>query len=340
MTAPDHRTAGTGSPHTGSPHTDRPHTDRPAPGTPATTTPPAYEIPPMTPRRWLESLGARAAFGFARLIGLERASATGAWLARTIGPRIKVSRIARRNIARAFPDLDPPAVEAILRGMWDNLGRTAFEVVHLDRFDCTGADPSRVEVIGGEHVFTARDDDRPGIFVSGHFGNWELASLAATQQGIELTQVYRAANDTAVEQLIQASRRRAGGATDFLPKGARTAREIIKRLKAGGHLAMLIDQKLNTGTALPFFGRDAMSTTAHAEFAVRFNAPMITARVERLHGPRFRVIIDPPIDPAPLPHETPDQAADRLARLVNTRLENWIRARPDLWFWVHKRWPD
>lgn len=331
MTTPDHRTTGTGS---------RTATSGPETGTPATTTPPAYEIPPMTPRRWLESLGARAAFGFARLIGLERASATGAWLARTIGPRIKVSRIARRNIARAFPDLDPPAVEAILRGMWDNLGRTAFEVVHLDRFDCTGADPSRVEVIGGEHVFTARDDDRPGIFVSGHFGNWELASLAATQQGIELTQVYRAANDTAVEQLIQASRRRAGGATDFLPKGARTAREIIKRLKAGGHLAMLIDQKLNTGTALPFFGRDAMSTTAHAEFAVRFNAPMITARVERLHGPRFRVIIDPPIDPTPLPHETPDQAADRLARLVNTRLENWIRARPDLWFWVHKRWPD
>ena len=224
--------------------------------------------------------------------------------------------------------------------MWDNLGRTAFEIAHLDRFDCTGRDPARVEVIGHEHALAARDDGRPGIFVSGHYGNWELASLAATQSGIALTQVYRQANDTEIEKLIQHSRRRAGGATDFLPKGAKAAREIMKRLKAGGHLAMLIDQKLNTGTALPFFGRDAMTTTAHGEFAVRFNAPLITAHVERLGGPRFRITIDPPIDPTPEPGETPNQAAERLTRLVNARLEGWIRERPDLWFWVHKRWPD
>lgn len=303
-------------------------------------TPFTPEAPPMTFRRRLESLSGRLAFGFARLLGLERASAFGGWLARSIGPRIKVSRIARRNLARAFPELGADEIERIVRAMWDNLGRTAFEIAHLDRFDCTGGDPARVEVIGREYVLEARDDGRPGIFVSGHYGNWELASLAATQSGITLSQVYRQANDTEIEKLIQHSRRRAGGATDFLPKGARTAREIMKRLKAGGHLAMLIDQKLNTGTPLPFFGRDAMTTTAHGEFAVRFDAPLVTARVERLGGPRFRITIDPPIDPTPEPGETLEQAAERLTRLVNARLEGWIRERPDLWFWVHKRWPD
>ena len=101
---------------------------------------------------------------------------------------------------------------------------------------------------------------------------------------------------------------------------------------------MLVDQKLNDGIAVPFFGRPAMTAPALALLALRFDCDVLPARVERLRGARFRLTVCPPL---PLPHSG-NQNADvaGLTAAVTAALEAWIRDRPEQWFWLHRRWPD
>lgn len=282
-----------------------------------------------------EALAVRLAFAFFASLSLDRASAVGGFLGRVIGPRLAVSRRAERNLGRALPELDRGTVRAIVRRMWDNLGRVVGEYPHLGDIDCY-ADDGRVEVIGAEHIDRLRDDGKGGIFFSAHIANWEIMPLAALQRGVELTHVYRAANNPLVEEIIQRVRTRHRGR--YVAKGATGALRMLAALKDGGHLAMLVDNKYNEGIPVPFFGRDAMTAPTLAQLALRYDCPIVPARIERLQGARFRVTALPPLEV----ESSGDQAADVAAtmRRVNGLLEEWIRERPEQWFWLHHRWPE
>jgi len=133
----------------------------------------------------LEAWGSASLFGGFRLLPLDCASALGAALARRIGPFLGVSKHARRNISRAFPELSQTEIARVVAGMWDNLGRVAAEYPHLRKirvFEPGGC----VETHGFEHVHQAVAAQRRMIFVTGHIANWEIAALAAVQSGISV----------------------------------------------------------------------------------------------------------------------------------------------------------
>ncbi|MHC8508999.1 MAG: LpxL/LpxP family acyltransferase [Rhodospirillales bacterium] len=292
------------------------------------------------------ALGALARGG-AAVIGVlppRMASDLGGWLAQTIGPRLKVSETARRNLRAAFPQWTPARVEGVLHQVWDNFGRTVFEFPHLDKLTFDGPDPD-VTVTGAEHIYALRDDGAPGIFYSGHLANWEVLAVTALHHGIDLDLVYRAPNNPAAEEVF--SRRRLGRG-ELIPKGAKGARRVLKRLGEGRHLGLLADQKMNDGAAAPFFGRPAMTAPALAQLALRFKCPVSAARIERRGAMKFHVTVH-----APEVFEQSNgggggggggetRAADVLKIMtdVNARLESWIRERPGEWLWLHKRWPD
>jgi KDO2-lipid IV(A) lauroyltransferase len=284
---------------------------------------------------WSDAVeGAAVGFFFAlcRILPLDLASGFGGWLGRRIGPGLGVTAQARRNLAAALPDLPPAEIERVIAGMWDNLGRVAAEYPHVRRlriFDSGG----RVETSGLEHIDRAVAAGRRMILVSGHLANWEIAALAATQLGVEVVQVYRTANNPFVDRMI---RRFRGRQSEFIPKEA-VGRRAVAALRRGAHLAILADQKLNEGLAVPFFGRPAMTAPTVALLALRFGCDVLPSRVERIAGARFRLTIEPPL---PLP-DSGDRAADvaSLMAAVNATLERWIRDTPEQWFWVHRRWP-
>ncbi len=134
------------------------------------------------------------------------------------------------------------------------------------------------------------------------------------------------------------ARRRVDPQSALIRKGAEGGRQVLSALKAGRSLCILVDQKMNEGIEARFFGRPAMTTPAFAQLALRFGIPVVPVRFERLGGPRFRVTVEAPIEPSP----TGDLAADvaALVQAVNDRIEAWVRARPEQWFWVHRRWRD
>ncbi|HEV8680938.1 MAG TPA: lauroyl acyltransferase [Stellaceae bacterium] len=292
---------------------------------------------PVAPIHWrhrVEACGAAVFFAATRALPIDAASAFGGALARLIGPRLGISARARRNLCAALPELPAAEIERVVRGMWDNLGRVAAEYPHL-RHIRVFAPGGRVETVGTEHLDRAIAAGRPVIVFGGHLGIWEIAALAAGQYGIDVAQVYRAANNPLVDRMIAGIR---GAGSEFIPKGAIASRRALAALRRGAHLTLLADQKQNDGIPVAFFGRPAMTAPALAQLALHFDCTVLPARVERLRGAHFRVTVHPPLALPKSRERAVDVAA--LMELVNQTLETWIRERPEQWFWLHRRWPD
>lgn len=275
-----------------------------------------------------------AVIGFFRLLGLKWASNFGGFMARNIGPRISPANRARRNLALTMPELSPEEVEKIIYEMFDNLGRTAAEYAHLAKF--SKADLGEyVEVVGEEIIHSVRAEGKGAILVSGHFANWELMPLALRKYGGKGAEIYRAPNNPFIDDWLIKQR-----ATNIfpvqIPKGAEGGRALLKVVRSGQDMAMLVDQKMNDGIPVPFFGLEAMTPPAAAALSLRYKVPIIPVRMERVKGTKFRLIVSPP----PSLPSTGDMNMDtyNLCVWLNEFLEKAIRERPSQWLWLHQRW--
>lgn len=279
-------------------------------------------------RHLLEAAALWLLFAAFRTMPLDWASAIGGWMARAAGPCLKAHRVAQENLQTALPELPADARKKILRSMWDNLGRVAAELPHLPG----SALVDRVMVRGEERL---PPPGKQALFFSGHLSNWELLPSIPYRRGRGITLIYRHANNPYVDKMIE--RLRANHASHQIPKGPRGGFGLARALKKEQSICMLVDQKMNDGLAVPFFGRDAMTAPAIAELALRYDLPIIPARVVRGCGAHFEVFIHPPLSY----DRTGDDAKDALSIMtaINALLESWIREHPGQWFWVHQRWP-
>lgn len=280
------------------------------------------------PRYMLEALPVYLLYGICALLPVDAASGLGGWLARTIGMRMGVSRRAEHNLQRAMPELDAAARRNIIRGMWDNLGRVFAEYPHLPHL------MPRCQVTGDAALTAMVTNGKGGIVISGHLANWELGSLVALGMQTPLAVIYRAPNNPYVDALIKKARQKLSPLT--LPKGTEGAIHLMRHLRNHGYAGILIDQKLNEGILVPFFGIDARTASAPAEMAIRFDCPIVIARVVRVRGAHFQVEIIPVVIPN-TGNRTADTAA--LTGAMTAQLELWIREHPEQWLWLHNRWP-
>jgi KDO2-lipid IV(A) lauroyltransferase len=285
-------------------------------------------------RYFFEAIPLYFLYGFFRLLPLDAASAVGGWALSKLGPRFKSTKYARINIKLAFPEKNEAEIEKIVKGMWNNLGRVLGEFPHLPNINAY-ANKDRIELIGEEHALPFIENKLGCILFSGHLANWEVSSLLAANRGIPLHRIYRHSNNPFVEKLVLFARRSILG--ELIPKGRSGAKKCLHYLKNKELLAMLVDQKLNKGVAIPFFGHIAKTAAAPAEFAYRFNCPLIPTRVERLKGARFRVHVYRPL----VLKDTGDKTKniEQTMSEINALLETWIRENPEQWLWIHRRWP-
>ncbi|MGH6976035.1 MAG: lauroyl acyltransferase, partial [Stellaceae bacterium] len=196
-----------------------------------------------------EAAGLWAIIALFGLLPVDGASAVGGWIGRTIGPRLGISRRAHTNLRRALPDNSESQNRRIVRGMWDNLGRSVAEFPHLETICAAGS--RRVEIVNGQDIAALRDEGRPAILFGGHFANWEVGpSTVHRLLGPSLLSVFRASNNPWADRVL----RRWIPARRAVAKGADGGRDLLRHLQGGGHVAMLVDQKMNDGIAVPFFG--------------------------------------------------------------------------------------
>ena len=262
-----------------------------------------------------------------------RVSAVGAALRGRAGPLIRKHRMLCANLATAFPEWSPAEVERMARASWAQLGRVIAEFPHFAAlFD--PADP-RVEVVDPHRVLSAAAAGRPVILAGAHLGNWELLAAAAVQRGVPLTVVHAARANPGVESMVERHRRALG--CGFLEQGE-SVHAMLRQIRQGRSIGVLVDQRYDKGEAVPFFDREAMTSVAPALLAVRFGLPFVPARCERLQGCRFRVTYEPPLAPDPNLRE-PRAVARDLTRRLNERFAAWISERPAEWLCIKRRWP-
>ncbi|MBU4435134.1 MAG: lysophospholipid acyltransferase family protein [Alphaproteobacteria bacterium] len=282
----------------------------------------------------LEALGFDLFIAMFRLLGVDAASNLGGWLGRTFGPLSGAHKVAERNLKLAFPEKDAAWRAETLVAQWDGLGRSFAEFPLMDKIlPSTG----RVEVINKERLTEIAEKRIPVVFVSGHLSNWEVMPAAIVDSGVDCEMTYRAANNPYVDTRIKESRFRYGVRL-FAPKGGDGSRELLRGMREGRSVALMNDQKFNSGVAAPFFGHDARTAPGPTRLAIRFGTVLQPMSVQRIKGARFRAIVHDPITPP----STGDRSADIEAgvRMINTFLEERIRERPAEWFWVHRRWPN
>jgi KDO2-lipid IV(A) lauroyltransferase len=283
--------------------------------------------------------GAEAAIFFAfmalfRVIGLEAATALGGFIGRNIFSLLPPDRTARRNLLAAFPEKSEAERDTIRMTMWDNLGRVVAEYPHLEKFSPLGNDP-RITLT----FLTAETPEayrgQAVMFLSGHFANWEMMPIVGEQYGLHGATVVRPPNNPYIADWI--ARQRAINGPDALLAKHSAARRMMTQLRGNKALYMLIDQKLREGIAVPFFGRDAMTTPAPAALALKLGTRILMATNRRTRGARFHVTVSPGPDFQPSGDETRD-IRDLTASLT-ARIEEMVRADPGQWLWIHNRWP-
>ena len=281
----------------------------------------------------------RGAFALVRALGPDRASDLGAAGARLLGPLTPAHRVARENIEASFPAKTPTERAAILRGAWENLGRTAAEYVHLATlfdFDIARPNAGRIEIPEESiaRFLQLREDGRPAILFAAHLANWELPAVAAKAYGLPSAALYRTPNNPRIALDVLRMRRDVMG--ELIPAGTTAPIRMMEALDAGLHLGMLVDQRFGRGPRIRFLGRAASANPLLARLARRFDCPVHGARAIRLPGNRFRLELTEAVT---LPRDARGQVDIQAAtQAVNDIIAGWVREHPDQWLWQHRRW--
>jgi Kdo2-lipid IVA lauroyltransferase/acyltransferase len=174
------------------------------------------------------------------------------------------------------------------------------------------------------------------IFVTGHFGFWELQAMVHALRVEPITMLARTLDNPALNRVLEDIRTRTGNAVIYR-KG--TIRRILRVLQEGHGVAVLIDQHIQTrdAIAVDFFQRPAATTAAVAALALRTGAPIMPVFALPMPGGRYRMIYEHPVEPPPA--DSPDPVRELTQRCTDV-LEMYVRRHPELWLWMHRRWRD
>lgn len=279
----------------------------------------------------------RAAWLLAEALPLEQASGLGAAILRRAGPRIRKHRMLVGNLRIAFPELGTAGIEALARDCWAQFGRVIAEFPHFSTLMAasSGGRSSPVEVVDPHGALRQAAGGRPAFLMSGHFANWELLAGVTAQAGVPLAVVHAARADPGIEALVEKHRRALGCA--FIEQGE-SVHAMLRHIRRGSSIGVLVDQRYDKGEAVPFFGQPAFAPMAPAMLAARFGLPFIPVRPERVAPCQFRVTFEEPLAPDHGLRHPRAIAHDLMTRLY-TRFEAWIRERPDEWLCIKRRWP-
>jgi len=269
-----------------------------------------------------------------RLLPPDTASATGRAVMSRLGPRLDKTRHIRRNLKIAFPENDDAENDRLVRAMWGNIGSVLTEYPHLGRI-CKPGPGQRLDCVieGDPAVF--RNTGKPAVFVTAHLANWELAAGAVVQQGVPLSVVYTRMQNPWMDRLLYRARLALGCG---LVERDNAARELLRCLKKGTSVGLLVDQRVDAGEPVPFFGREMLTSTTPALLALRFDCELIPIQIQRLRGARFRIIFHEPVT---ADNESAGNAEKilQITEKINKLFESWIRERPHEWMCTKRRWP-
>lgn len=278
---------------------------------------------------FLQYAALRGILAALQLIPYSRRSAATRWLGRRI--ILNVPALRRRieqNLSLVYPDMPAAARDRLLASIAGNIALNGTEL--LDNGPMIAHARERIEIPdspGLAAILKAQAEGRGILFLGGHYGHFDAGRIGLRTRGVEIGAVYRQQNNPWFHRFMIERLERAGG--PLVPRGRAGMRQMIRHLRDGGAMGILIDQKMGLGTPLDFLGHPAMTSTEAAELAIRLDLVVITGVARRRPDGGFRLVIEGPLT-------QDDPVAMTLA--VNDILSSHILEDPTEWYWLHRRW--
>jgi Kdo2-lipid IVA lauroyltransferase/acyltransferase len=270
-----------------------------------------------------------------KVIGLKLSSDLGEIIGKYFGPLFRKKTIAKKNILIAFPDLNEKSINEMIDRMWKNIGRIFGEYIHINKFSII--DPKKIKIVfaNKKNFEMLKKNNKPVVFFSGHFANFELMAKCLQELGFNIGAIYRPLNNIFLNPIMEFIRKKYICPIQ-IEKGSNGTKKLIKHISTNSPLALMIDQRLSSSIRVPFFNQPATTTTTPAQLAIKYDALLVPVFLKRLEKTNFEFFIEEPL----IINRTSDYDKDifNITQIMNKKIEEFIKRDPAHWLWSHDRW--
>ena len=269
-------------------------------------------------------------FSLFKIFGYRISSAIGGKVFESIGPLFRSKELIHSNIRRAIPDINLENINKITKLMWNNYGRVFAEYMFIKDFRAGKIDSS-IEIEGQEILDKIKKINKPVIFISGHFSNFELMAMYIEKTGINLSAIYRPLNNIFLNKIMEKIRKNYI-CKNQIKKGIGGMKKLITLKKKNFSTALMIDQRVSEGIRSNFFNQVALTTTIPTQLVKKFKMPVVPIFIERVNNINFKITINKPIN-------FQNEASTKdITDELNHILEKMVLPKPEQWIWSHNRW--
>tara|TARA_Y100000994_G_C15640753_1_gene421189 strand:- start:164 stop:1024 length:861 start_codon:yes stop_codon:yes gene_type:complete len=264
-----------------------------------------------------------------KLLGYKISSNLGFVIGKFCGPIFRSKRSIIENIKKSNISIKQN-YNQVASNVLGNYGRIFSEYPFLKNFRNGDLD-SFIELNGKNYLEIIKKEKKNVVFVSGHFNNFELMAMQIEKIGIELSAIYRPLNNNFLNKIMEKIRTKYI-CKNQIKKGRAGTRQIIKDLKKGNSVALMIDQRVREGSKVNFFGNLASTTTIPAQLIKKYKCELVPIYIERKDKYHFKMHISKPIK------VNSNKTTEDITLFLNTVLEKMILKNVDQWIWTHDRW--
>ena len=265
-----------------------------------------------------------------RILGYKNASNLGSLIGLLVGPFFRSKKLIIENLERSFKDLNKKNINIIYHQIWKSYGRILSNYVFIKDFRNNRL-IKFLKIEGHDILEKIRKNDKPVIFISGHFDNFELMAMEIEKGGINLAAIYRPLNNIYLNKVMENIRKKFICKMQ-IKKGKSGVREMLTLFKKGFSIALMIDQRVSEGIKSKFFDREASTTTIPAQLIKRFNCEVVPVNIYRKDNHYFNIKFYDPIT------FDNNKNIDEITQHLNLIIEKMISNNPGQWIWTHNRW--
>ncbi len=276
---------------------------------------------------FLEAILIYCFFIIGKLIGLYKARRLFSFIFKKIGPLIKSKNVVDKNLNKFLKKNFEESKNKIISDMWSNYGMTFIEYIFLNKLR---NENSHIEIEGEKILSDISKSNKPVIFVSGHFANFELMSMEITKKKINLATIYRPLNNFFLNPFMEYLRKKYI-CKNQIKKGVKGVKDSIKFIDNDHSIALMIDQRVSEGIKIKFFNDDAFTTTLPAQLALKYKLNIVPIFIQRMNINNFKMKVFNPIDISNLNKL-------EITKKLSQILEKMISDNPGQWIWTHDRW--
>ena len=265
-----------------------------------------------------------------KLIGYKRSSDLGEKIGKIFGPLFRNKKIILENLEFSNIEDNEYSRTKLIREMWGSYGRIFSEYPFIEKFK-SGNLQDFIKINGQEILDEILETKKQVIFISGHFSNFELMAQQIEKKNIKLAAIYRPLNNFFLNKTMEEIRKKFI-CKNQIKKGLSGTREILKHLKDGCSIALMIDQRVTEGIKVNFFNRKAFTTTIPAQLIKKYKLNVVPVHIERQNKYYFNLSFHKPIN------FDPTDDVEKITIKLNRCLEDMILKNPSQWIWSHNRW--